>query len=199
MCIASSLCCTGVCTEGTCQGTTYTLEGAAGELSFPGAPFTAAEAQELSQMFADEARVTLIYDPDNTTLSGGIFHYVAPAGATALEITISNAAGTDTYSFAEYLIFVDDTATLDQVVFTPFLPADTTVTLSTSTEVDIDVGLVWQDPTGAVLSSSSTLPAELDLDKLNIRGYSLIFLNDDQTGNGHVKGGLHRIPSILPP
>jgi hypothetical protein len=193
ICLSSSTCCTGACTAGTCQGTTYRLEGAAGELSPPGFPFTPAEAQELSKLFADEYSVSLIYDPANTTFSSGIFHYDAPSDAAALEIVVSNTTGTTTYSFGEYRLFVDDTTTLDQLVFTPFLPADTTVTLSTSTAVPVDIGLVWQDPHGTTLSSSSTLPSALDLSVLNIRGISFIFLNsDDLTGNGSIKGALRR-------
>jgi hypothetical protein len=167
--------------------------GAAGELQFPGAPLTQAEAQELSRKFGGRASLSLIYDPANTTFSSGAFHYVAPSGAPpALAITVSNSAGTTTYSFSEYFLFVDDQTSVDTMVFTPFLAQDATVTLSTSTMMNIDIGLVWQDPTGTALTSSTTLPATLDFTKLEILGYSFIFINpSDLTGNGSVKGGLH--------
>jgi hypothetical protein len=168
------------------------LEGAAGELSFPGFPLTTAEAKELSQKLAGNASLRLIYDPANTTFTGGSFHYVAPAGAPpAFEIVVSNASGTSTFTFSEYRLFIDDTADLDTMVFTPVLPVDDTITLSSGTTVDIDIGLVWQDPSGTILTSS-TLPATLDLDLLSIRGYSFIFVMPDGTGNGLVKGGFRK-------
>jgi hypothetical protein len=117
---------------------------------------------------------------------------VAPAGAPpALAITVTNSSGTATYSFSEYRLFLDDQSTVDTLVFTPFLPQDTSVTLSTNTTVGIDIGLVWQDPTGTSLTSSSP-PATLDFTKLEILGYSFIFIMSDATTNGFVKGGMHQ-------
>jgi hypothetical protein len=108
-----------------------------------------------------------------------------------MTIEVSNVDGVSNYEFPEYIVFLDNNVP-DFIFFTPFLPADFTVTLSTSTEYDVDVALILQDPSGTALTSSSTLPATLDFDKLNIRGLTFTFINpDDQTANGAVKGALH--------
>lgn len=168
---------------------TLQLQGAAGDLQFPGFPLTEAEAQEISQKFGGEVTLKLVYDAAAMTDEGGNFRYVSPSGP-ALELIVKNATGTYTYSFTEYRLFLDDQLTVDQVVITPFLPPDGTVTLSSGRTVQVDIGLIWQDPSGTALTTSAAPPDILDLAKLNIRGYSFIFINDDGTGNGSVRGGL---------
>jgi hypothetical protein len=139
--------------------------------------------------FAGEATLKLTYDSSSLVADSGAFHYVAPPGGEpAMEITITNTEGTFTYTFGEYRLFLDDQPTSDTLVFTPFLPADTTVTLSTTRVVPIDIGLVFQDPSATTLTSSSTPPTELDLSLLNIRGYTFIFMNADFSPNGSMKG-----------
>jgi hypothetical protein len=141
------------------------------------------------QMFAGEATLKLTYDSSSLVPENGHFHYEAPGAEPAMEITITNSEGTFVYSFSEYRLFLDDQPTIDTLVFTPFLNSDTTVTLTTDTEVPVDIGLVWQDPSATTLSDSSTPPSELDLSLLNVRGYTFIFLNQqDLTGNGFMKG-----------
>ena len=159
-------------------------------MSYPGAPLTAAEAKELVQKFAGDVTLKLTYDSSSLVADSGSFRYVAPPGGPpAMEITITNTEGTFVYSFDEYRLFLDDQPAIDTLVFTPFLSSDTTVTLTTDTEVNVDIGLIWQDPSATTLSSSSTPPSELDLSLLNIRGYTFIFLNpEDSTAIGSMKG-----------
>jgi len=158
-------------------------------VSYPGAPLTAAEAKELVQKFAGDVTLKLTYDSSSLVADSGSFHYVAPPGGPpAMEITITNTEGTFVHTFSEYRLFIDHQTQIDTLIFTPFVASDTTVTLSTDTEVNVDIGLVWQDPSATTLSNSTTPPSELDLSLLNIRGYTFIFLNDDSTPNGSMKG-----------
>ena len=140
------------------------------------------------QKFAGEATLKLTYDSSSLVADGGAFRYVAPPGETAMEITITNTEGTFVYSFSEYLLFLDDQPIIDTLVFTPFLLADTVVTLSTNRVVPVDIGVVLADPSSTTLTSSSTPPSELDLSLLNIRGYTFIFMNADFSTNGFLKG-----------
>ena len=174
--------------------TAYQFEGSAGELVFPAAPLTVAEGQELSQKFAGEASVTLVWDGAAATAQGGgQFHY-APASGTVLELTVTNAAGTSTYSFSEYLVFVDDAAQIDTIVVTPFLLHDASATLTTTTDVNLDIGIVFQDATSATLTSTSALPATLDFTKLDARDYGVLFLDPDTSNAiGRIDGAL--VPS----
>jgi hypothetical protein len=176
-------------TSTTTLGATFEILGAAGETAVPGSPYTAAESQELVKMFAGEATLKLTYDSSSLVADSGAFKYVAPPGGEpAMEITITNTEGTFVYSFSEYRLFLDDQPIIDTLVFTPFLPADTTVTLSTDTVVPVDIGLIFADPSATTLSNSSTPPSELDLSLLNIRGYTFIFMNADFSTNGFLKG-----------
>jgi hypothetical protein len=171
---------------------TFQLKGGAMELQFPDFPLTPPEAQELTQKLSGDATLTLVYDAAAMVAASGAFRYVSPSGP-AFILTVTNTTGTSTFSFSEYLLFLDDSSP-DTLILTPFLPADTTVTLSSGRAVQVDLGLILQDATGTAVTSTSAPPATLDFGKLNFREYSFFFLNDDGSGNGFVKGGLRLSP-----
>jgi hypothetical protein len=168
---------------------TFELVGAAGDLQFPGDPLTTEEAQELVQKFAGDCTLELVYDAEASTEADGGFRYESPAGP-AFDLVVKDHLGATTFSFSsiEYRLFLADDTTVDTLFITPFLSTEAPVTLSSGTTLDVEITLVLNDASATALSSSTELPAELDLTKLNIRGYQFIFFGDGEIENGRVTG-----------